>query len=1406
MIPRQLATISDRHTAPLAVRIDAAHLLAEAVASAGTLVQEDAMQILLTVVPALLLMGPSTDEEEFGEACVSLLHAVLHASGAGTLTGKMLYAADRHLGAASLGIQHPTFGLISLLALALEMDRTSASQTFPECRQIIATLLRCMEAVGPNGGGDGSTLATCIFTRLLQAHKASPATMLALCNMDVGQILRLLPGTAREQSFRPLHTSPSIEMLELLAELAADAALSSALLVPAVLGTLKPPLLSGCPTTQLGTVDVLVALHSTAGTSAVRVLVAEDFVSFLVELCRKDVHAEVHASQPECADRLRCSVRVLLKELLAYPQPASGPLCSRLVDALSTRVPSHMAKVRRIGALTSSMERAMILQEAQCVCSLLGWYSPIAPRETSRLVRFFEHTLLTLIPSPASMAQLQVTTQHDGEGIGDEALETMRALRTASSLARAVVTGSARAADTVALRTLLKLFADELIGQILSSQPVALETSVAPLDALRVQVDIVCAFTTLLDFTTQVPVAVRRTFANQLAPVMLSVIARMNDASVPTHAAVDADRALHVHGGMGLPAAALLCDVQVELERSASELAVALLDALGRLPESDQDRPRVSLPTGVDECIRSLLSGTSSVAHHELDLQPLCHLEWLLLHLQHGCAVDAALTGLATFLSTLGTRLHVILPPSTLRRLASVWTLMRPCTPAFEGGGDSLDECAGHAIAMAIAQSPAKQPCAMPATTLAWLIGQVDAADAEMGSNLVLHWATQPLGTDAGSNGEAEVKANEDPVYGRSRTTLVEACRGRPHAARVLVRLLSRHLHVTQAMDNGMLSVLQLVAACADDDRAGTSYDDRPGTSSSKAASPSEALAVLASEGLINALGSLFMLLPTSGAGKDTMSLRVVLRLMTALMRGEHLSCEQTAACAAEAQSAAHHVASALLRDATASKADHQLRLELLNFLNVSLALNGETVDAVGGNLPLVELLADLATKCVYEQPFKAAGVGAIPPGCALSEQSASAACLVLTQLVRRLALEAVGTAATAAGPPKTSLHRAILDGLCSRLTLTALLPGLRSSSHIRCAASLHLVAVLCDSGVLWPPTTALAQIPEQSRMAPSSSADSPQRAVEPSESGLLRPSTHHRQPGSPNLADDVPDPDVEAWGAGLQCALLNLAVRSEELVLSALYQACFALHSSRATGLRTVFERLAHHPWQSFILEIAITQRHTLPPALCGLWSLILGRRPAWSHSLALRKPHLVKELVARLLHASPFGAEQLALLSSLHDIAALGPKLTADALRLIQFRAREPTAIRWQNACAEALALDVKLHGDEMMATHSAPNKGARDEWFGRHEDGACGRFLVLGGMISPVGLLYSLPSLLPAPDGAASHLRSANGHQLPSKLSAQCGGSHPTETEAALLNRAEGILSTVSQSGLLSQATAA
>ena len=64
------------------------------------------------------------------------------------------------------------------------------------------------------------------------------------------------------------------------------------------------------------------------------------------------------------------------------------------------------------------------------------------------------------------------------------------------------------------------------------------------------------------------------------------------------------------------------------------------------------------------------------------------------------------------------------------------------------------------------------------------------------------------------------------------------------------------------------------------------------------------------------------------------------------------------------------------------------------------------------------------------------------------------------------------------------------------------------------------------------------------------------------------------------------------------------------------------------------------------------------------------------------LRKPQLVREVVALVLHASPFGNEQLALLSSLKAISALSPQLVGEAVRLVQYRGREPTAARWGGA----------------------------------------------------------------------------------------------------------------------------
>jgi hypothetical protein len=111
--------------------------------------------------------------------------------------------------------------------------------------------------------------------------------LLAACSLSPKLFIGLLPGVARGS--RP---APSVELLELLHEIAADPAIAPLLATPAVLAALKPPLLSGHTSLQLACIDVLAMLHDHGHGDAIA---TEDIGAFLIEMIRRQARMPTSA-------------------------------------------------------------------------------------------------------------------------------------------------------------------------------------------------------------------------------------------------------------------------------------------------------------------------------------------------------------------------------------------------------------------------------------------------------------------------------------------------------------------------------------------------------------------------------------------------------------------------------------------------------------------------------------------------------------------------------------------------------------------------------------------------------------------------------------------------------------------------------------------------------------------------------------------------------------------------------------------------------------------------------------------------------------------------------------------------------------------------------------------------------
>ena len=1420
---RALALLSaSPQITPLSLRLDAAALLTRMIEeyrhSIRLLDDERALTepLLAALVPALLELD--AHDEELEGALIALLTSLLRASC--HATEQLFVQLEIVMGGSGVQAAHVlpwappnvSLALISLIGLAFNVDLHAAVAALLKCRHLVRTLARGVDAVVAEtrvhpGRADvhAPDLATCslqIFVQLLQACDEPASLVLATCSLSPKLFIGLLPGVARGS--RP---SPSVELVELLHEIAADPAIAPLLATPAVLAALKPPLLSGHTSLQLACIDVLAMLHDHDHGDAIA---TEDIGAFLIEMIRRQARMPASAMASAAEGELRRGVRTLLRALLSTPRPSQATLCGRLLDALlSSSGGGGSGGGAADGHLRAPAADDECMQlEVLALCRGLEWHVPTAPRETSQLCRFCERVVPAMLSAAARIEEAVSTTgtsdRRRRRHRGAAAAWAVDARCNVVDLVRTAIEGCARAADGSALQTLLRLLTTEAVLVPMLKLPNA---------ERELELKLASSLGMLLGGDHPLPGSLRRASAHCMAPVVLPFIARLGTCP------------------------------------ETSTLATALLVALGRLPNAALGRlPPVSapagrrestalaLPTELETCAQELVhwgarsEGASfGGSAFEFEEPPLVHIEWFLLHLQHAQAMDTCLEALGAFCCSAFQVER--LPPPTLRRLVTIWAqlpqerepaadVMDTDDPNWAGaaaastmGSNSGSEAAAapagaaHALAHALARLPAEHSVGLPPYALRWLCLTLHAVDVEAATSLLVRlavtvpaWVLGAESRDHASNEETHSAgasglgdggsggagggggagdAGKVGRFGRA-SALVQACRGDAHAASVLVQLLSSHVHQAQQVRGGLCATLHLVHACltwapatlqnSGGGGGGQSGGDGEGATSS--ASAASAHATLAAAGLASALAQLCMLLPLVSEDNSAIdALRLVLRLLTALMRTSAATDKVDSAvggggkahgieslATAEAHAATHHAIAALMRDAKAygwdgaaggsdggqesSPAAAGARLEMLNFLNVVVALHAETVFTLAANLPFIITLARLATHgpaAVAPQTSAAANVragaaavgscavgsqaradadgGATAGGCGgADEPSAAAASLLLVQLLRRLRTDAPADA-----DATLALRRALLNTLAEVLgELSQLLPAMRSRLEVRCAAALQLTAELCDACVL-------------------------------------------RAAG-------------DAWNSELPMILLNVAVRTEPSCMHALCRLCTSLgRPSARPAVRAAFELLATHPWQLFVFETAVKLQRRLPAPLCGYLALVLETRPCWTHELACRKPELVREAVAMLLHASPFRPEQLALLQALGSLSLLSPRLVAEAQRLVVCRLREPSAARWHReaegdeecheACFEPAAAGGAPVADADGAAESSPPS----------QDG----FVSIDGVVVPGAVLRAAD---PVPTGGERLMPARD-----KEMELPCRGAHEDE-EMELLRRAE------------------
>ena len=337
----------------------------------------------------------------------------------------------------------------------------------------------------------------------------------------------------------------------------------------------------GSPLLQLKDVELLTILAK-GRPHAAEALCASDLTAFGIELCRRDGSA---ADDAAAAAAVRLAARELLLVLLpaARPHqgqgPTAGSICVRLVDAFYARSasstahqppPSSSQQQGSFGggsaaAAADEHEDAVALAclEAKCICALLSWHQPAAPRETGRLTGFCAHTLPTLL----------APLLHDAEVLGEADDEVaMMAISAASALlascATALVSCDAAASDELA-----KLICSDHIRRALHH--VRLEEA---------QADLATAMSAIL-CAPCLSVPRKRAFALEMAKPALGLLRQMSDATHDVPGSVEAHRGSH--------------------------LAASLLRGLCRLPAAwlatqDGEAAINTMPAGLTACINDL--------------------------------------------------------------------------------------------------------------------------------------------------------------------------------------------------------------------------------------------------------------------------------------------------------------------------------------------------------------------------------------------------------------------------------------------------------------------------------------------------------------------------------------------------------------------------------------------------------------------------------------------------------------------------------------------------------------------------------------------------------------------------------------------------------------------------------
>lgn len=221
------------------------------------------------------------------------------------------------------------------------------------------------------------------FIHVIAVQHESPSVVLARCDVSVEYFTLLITQPPPRAPVHPPH-----ELLALLTQFSRDPRLAPDVCSPALLSSLRSPLLCGLPSLQLAVVELLRALEE-AGCGSM--LCSENTDGFLLELSRNNLSSRKLTdglNQQMVSDKeaettrinLGLALQALVLKLLSIPRSEATQLCLRVLDVAITPFESRSHSAKQLCVAVE--------QSVEWLTALLGWYSPTSSRESSRLAKF----------------------------------------------------------------------------------------------------------------------------------------------------------------------------------------------------------------------------------------------------------------------------------------------------------------------------------------------------------------------------------------------------------------------------------------------------------------------------------------------------------------------------------------------------------------------------------------------------------------------------------------------------------------------------------------------------------------------------------------------------------------------------------------------------------------------------------------------------------------------------------------------------------------------------------------------------------------------------------------------------------------------------------------------------------